>query len=85
MSTEINRIYWKCRRGMREIDLLLREFSSSGIHNIDNEQLKIFDEILNYDDQKLFDYIFKNVELGNKSHENFINQHLKKFSQQGNF
>jgi antitoxin CptB len=85
MTKEINRIYWKCRRGMREIDLLLREFSISAIHEIDDEQLKVFDEILNYDDQKLFDYIFKKINLGNKNHESFIDAHLKKFSQQGNF
>ena len=85
MNQEINRILWKCRRGMREIDLLLREFSQNKLNELNKSDIDIFNEILNYDDQKLFDYIFKNVELGNKSHENFINQHLKKFSQQGNF
>ena len=27
MSEQINRLRWKCRRGMRELDLLLKEFS----------------------------------------------------------
>ena len=44
-----------------------------------------FDEVLNYDDQTLFDFIFKNESLGDESHEVFINKHLKKFSKQGNF
>ena len=60
MNAEINRISWKCRRGMREIDLLLREFSSSSLHKINQNNLNIFDKVLDYDDQKLFDYIFKN-------------------------
>ena len=60
MSKEINRIKWKCRRGMREIDLLLREFSKNSIKNLSNKDLSLFDEILDYDDQKLYDFIFKN-------------------------
>ena len=85
MNKEINRISWKCRRGMREIDLLLREFSSSSIYKLDKEHINLFDQILNYDDQKLFDYIFKKEALGNKDHENFIDKYLKNFKKQGNF
>ena len=58
MNDEINRINWKCRRGMREIDLLLREFSRASLKNLTNDELSIFDQILNYDDQKLYDFIF---------------------------
>ena len=85
MSSEINRILWKCRRGMREIDLLLREFSLTSIKKLSSDDLSVFDEILNYDDQKLYDFIFKNESLGNKQHEDFINKNLKTFSKQGNF
>ena len=85
MNKEINRISWKCRRGMREIDLLLREFSSSSLNKLDKEHINLFDQILNYDDQKLFDYIFKNEALGNKDHEHFIDKYLKNFTKQGNF
>jgi succinate dehydrogenase flavin-adding protein (antitoxin of CptAB toxin-antitoxin module) len=70
---------------MREIDLLLREFSNSSLHQIDQANLNIFDKVLDYDDQKIFDYIFKNESLGNKDHEDFIDKYLKKFKSQGNF
>ena len=85
MNQEINRILWKCRRGMREIDLLLREFSTNKLKELDKSDIDIFNEILNYDDQKLYDYIFKKEPLGSKSHEDFIEKNLKKFSEQGNF
>ncbi len=85
MTAEINRLQWKCRRGMREIDLLLREFSSTSFKQLATEELLTFDEVLDYDDQTLFDFIFKNQPLGNDYHEEFINKHLKKFSKQGNF
>ena len=59
MNQEINRIHWKCRRGMREIDLLLREFSQNKLDSLGQEDIRMLDAILDYDDQKLFDYIFK--------------------------
>ena len=85
MNQEINRIYWKCRRGMREIDLLLREFSSQVLSSLDEHDVNLFDEILDYDDQSLYDFIFKQDTLGNKDHEAFIIKHLKNFNKQGNF
>lgn len=85
MSSEINRILWKCRRGMREIDLLLREFSKSKLTKLKKDELLTFEEILSYDDQKLYDFIFKNHTLDNDIHENFINKFLKTFTKQGNF
>ena len=85
MNQEINRILWKCRRGMREIDLLLREFSTNKLKELDESDIDIFNEILNYDDQKLYDFIFKNHPLDNDIHENFINKFLKTFTDQGNF
>jgi succinate dehydrogenase flavin-adding protein (antitoxin of CptAB toxin-antitoxin module) len=70
---------------MREIDLLLREFSSQVLSSLDEHDVNLFDEILDYDDQSLYDFIFKQDTLGNKDHEAFIIKHLKNFNKQGNF
>ncbi len=85
MNMEINRILWKCRRGMREIDLLLREFSRNKLYQLNKEELLILEQVLSYDDQKLYDFIFKSTSLDNDIHENFINKFLKTFTKQGNF
>ena len=85
MNQEINRILWKCRRGMREIDLLLREFSQHKLNKLNKSDIDIFNEILNYDDQRLYDFIFKKEPLDNRMHEKFIETNLKKFNEQGNF
>ena len=85
MNKEINRIAWKCRRGMREIDLLLREFLKEHLSNLDMENIELLDLILDRDDQSLYDYIFKNISLGNSEQEKFIDTYLKKFTKQGNF
>jgi len=70
---------------MREIDLLLREFARETLPELDESEIKMFDSILDYDDQKLFDFIFKNESLGSLEHESFISKNLKKFTKQGNF
>ena len=70
---------------MRELDLLLREFAVKNLEKLDETNLKILDEVLDYDDQSLFDYIFKNISLSNYEHEGFIDKFLKKFSTMGNF
>ena len=65
MNAEINRIKWKCRRGMRELDLLLREFSANHLNELSSGDIKVLDEILDYDDQTLFDFVFKDISIGN--------------------
>ena len=70
---------------MREIDLLLREFSKNSLEKLNDDQLLVFEEILNYDDQSLYDFLFKQEPLGNDLHEEFISRYLKKFKQSGNF
>ena len=70
---------------MREIDLLLREFSRNSLEKLNNDDLLLFEEILNYDDQSLYDFIFKQVTLSNNLHEKFILKHLTNFTNSGNF
>jgi succinate dehydrogenase flavin-adding protein (antitoxin of CptAB toxin-antitoxin module) len=70
---------------MREIDLLLREFSKEHLSNLDIKNIELLDLILDRDDQSLYDYIFKNISLGNSEQEKFIDTYLKKFTKQGNF
>jgi len=59
--------------------LLLREFSQTKLDQLNQNELVMFEEILNYDDQKLYDFIFKKTSLDNNLHENFINKFLKIF------
>ena len=69
MTQEINRIKWKSRRGMRELDLLFRPIITNDIAAFNDKDLMLFDEILDYDDQSLYDFIFKNMKLQSLEHE----------------
>ena len=79
MKAEINRIKWKSRRGMRELDLLFENFFKSHADKISERELQTLRELLVYDDQSLFDFIFKDIQLGNSDHDVFIKQYLKKY------
>ena len=79
MNTEINKTKWKCRRGLRELDLLFRKFSNNHLESLSKEDFDIFNSILDIEDQPIYDFIFKGVSLGNKPQEDFILQRIKKF------
>jgi antitoxin CptB len=79
MNTEINKTKWKCRRGLRELDLLFRKFSNNHLQSLSKQDFDMFNSILDIEDQSIYDFIFKGISLGNKPQEDFILQRIKKF------
>ncbi len=51
------RLVWQCRRGMRELDLLLEGFLADGYHDLDDDGRRDFARLLDYPDQLLFEYL----------------------------
>ena len=49
------------------------------LENFDSNELDELEEVLKHDDQSLFDFIFKDVPLGNQSHESFILKYIKTY------
>ena len=79
MNTDINKTKWKCRRGLRELDLLFRRFSEDKLDTISQEDFEIFNSILDMEDQRLYDFIFKNESLNSPEKESFILNNIKNF------
>ena len=79
MNTEINKTKWKCRRGLRELDLLFRKFINNHLESLSKQDFDMFNSILDIEDQPIYDFIFKGVSLGNQPQEDFILQRIKKF------
>ena len=80
MNTEINKTKWKCRRGLRELDLLFRKYSENSLESLSEEDFAMFNSILDIEDQPLYDFIFKNEPLNSPEKESFILKNIKKFS-----
>lgn len=51
------RLYWQCRRGMRELDLLLHGFLERGYEELDEEGRAAFLALLDCPDSLLFEYL----------------------------
>jgi len=82
MNTEINKTKWKCRRGLRELDLLFRKFSNNHLESLNRDDFIMFNSILDLEDQPIYDFIFKSISLNNKAQEDFILLHIKNFLDQ---
>ena len=52
---EHDRIRWRCRRGLLELDLILERFLADRLAGLDAEQLRSFTELLDETDNDLFD------------------------------
>ena len=79
MNTDINKTKWKCRRGLRELDLLFRRYSEDKLDSLSQEDFDMFNSILDLEDQPLYDFIFKNESLNSPYKESFILKNLKNF------
>lgn len=52
------RLRWKCRRGMREMDLLLQRFVDREYDRLDASGRKLFERLLERPDVELLDYLY---------------------------
>ncbi|MEY2972415.1 MAG: succinate dehydrogenase assembly factor 2 [Gammaproteobacteria bacterium] len=73
------KLKWRSRRGLRELDLLFRNFIEKNWDDITDIELEQYAAIVNLEDQPLFDYIFKDISLGNAELELFIDQRIKPY------
>ena len=52
---DFDRIRWRCRRGLLELDLVLEAFLARGYGSLDDGQRILFDELLERPDNELLD------------------------------
>ena len=51
-----SRLYWQCRRGMLELDLLLQAYLDHQYDGADAGERRAFEALLNYPDALLLEY-----------------------------
>ncbi|MCO6411146.1 MAG: succinate dehydrogenase assembly factor 2 [Thiogranum sp.] len=64
--TELARMRWKCRRGMLELDLLLRDFLDEGYAALDDAGRHQFDAMLDYPDAVLLEWLMGRIQPADK-------------------
>jgi len=63
VAKELDRVRWRCRRGLLELDIVLGRFIEQRYAAMDDEQRLIFDELSDLPDTELWDLITGNKEL----------------------
>lgn len=57
--SEISRLRWRCRRGTRELEYLLQRFLDQGHLSLDEQDLRVFDRLLDCEDDRLIDWLIR--------------------------
>jgi antitoxin CptB len=58
MDTEARRLLWRCRRGMKELDVLLERFAREQYGTASAAEKSAFARLLDLSDPDLADYFF---------------------------
>lgn len=61
---ELDRVRWRCRRGMLELDIVLQRFVDKHYTQLNETELQQFDTLLNLPDNDLWDMITAKKEVG---------------------
>jgi antitoxin CptB len=61
---ELDRVRWRCRRGMLELDIVLQRFVDKHYTQLNETELQQFDTLLNLPDNDLWDMITAKKEIG---------------------
>jgi len=59
---DLDRIRWRCRRGLLELDLVLKDFLERRFDRLDAAEREIFDELLDAPDNDLLDMALGRLE-----------------------
>ncbi|BCK87813.1 hypothetical protein MIZ01_1610 [Sideroxyarcus emersonii] len=73
---ELERVRWRCRRGLLELDIVLGRFVQQRYPVMDDEQRAAFDELLDLPDTELWDLITGKKELAH-AHQGVVLEWLK--------
>jgi succinate dehydrogenase flavin-adding protein (antitoxin of CptAB toxin-antitoxin module) len=66
---DLDRIRWRCRRGLLELDLILERFLERRLGALDAEQLQAFGELLEETDNDLLELAMGRREPGPRHRE----------------
>jgi len=65
--SELSHLKWQCRRGVKELDLVLSTYLQQHYTNASDKEQLAFRDLLQYEDPLLFDLLLGNVNLEDKN------------------
>ena len=76
MESLRNEIYFRSRRGLQELDILLKRFLEKHLSNLEESSLKELIEILDMEDNDLADLLIYKTETPKEAHRAIIKKIL---------
>ncbi len=70
--SELSRLRWRCRRGIKEMDLILQRFLEQNYPALPPQQQSLFDQILDETDLDIMDWILDRSQPENPDYETLI-------------
>lgn len=67
-------LIWNCRRGMLELDLILNRLIDHYLPQMKDEELILFEQLLNYSDPELYAYLMGQAFSENQEINHFVEQ-----------
>ena len=64
---QLARLEWQCRRGAKELDLLLLRYLETGYSLADDEEKSLFVELLEMEDDELLGILMGELEVGTET------------------
>lgn len=71
-TADHSELRWRCRRGMLELDIIFKEFLDKCYADLDQQQKKLLDQILDYPDQLLFDLFLGKMISSDREVSSFV-------------
>lgn len=72
MEDNRSRLLWRCRRGIREMDIVLQEFLNQSYDTLSDTEKISFSKLLNEADLDILNWIMKKDEPENDGVKNII-------------
>jgi antitoxin CptB len=72
MSVEDERVRWRCRRGLLELDLVLSKFLDKHYRKLSNSQRTVFNNLLDWPDNDLWDLLSGRSDVSDPDIRKFI-------------
>ncbi len=70
--SELSELKWQCRRGVKELDLVLLNYLEQYYLTADKKEQALFKQLLKLEDSVLFDFILGNSSADNHEQQNLI-------------
>jgi len=74
---KLQRLQWQCRRGMLELDLILRAFLDKNCLTLSLDDQELFEQLLTYSDQALYACLIKRQPIENKAMQALIERVIR--------